>query len=153
MRNCLMALGIVIAAATAVSAQPVYRLHDNGDLWVSTAERCGGNLCVRWHLLDNNPNTREITASDHLYQLRNDGASWTIWVYLDKPCDGGLCQGWRLLDDNPHTRQIAVGGVGLYKRHDYGAIWRYSGPRWCSGASCWQPLYDPTTWTILSTRN
>ena len=46
-RKCLLrvvlyrlaiALGIVVATATASSAQPTYRLHNNGELWVSRAD-------------------------------------------------------------------------------------------------------------------
>lgn len=169
MRYHLIALGIVIAAATPLSAQPVYRLHDNGSIWVNTAP-CSGASCP-WVLLDNNPNTREITASgvpaggfqSHkappdapaLYQRRADG---TIWLYNGKPCDGASCPGWQMLDKNQQTVSIVAAGFPdpenliLYKRHNDGEIWRYTQTP-CKGASCpgWERLdKNPKTQEIIA---
>lgn len=159
-----IAVGIVIAAATALSGQPVYRLHDNGELWVAKAGICSGQPCVKWHLLDNNPNTREITAGGDapggfdplkasdpiktpldvplaappLYQRHADGK---IWRYTGTPCSGGSCPGWELLDNNQETVSIVAAGRHLYQRHKDGKIWRYKGGP-CNGTSCpgWQLL-------------
>jgi len=155
-----VAIGIVVAAATALSAQPVYRLHDNGELWVAKAANCGGNPCVVWHLLDNNPDTREITAgglsvdeeqvarfdplkappdAPALYQRRANG---TIWLYTGKPCSGGLCPGWQQLDSNLAVSIVAA-GKQLYQRRGNGEIWSYT-DKPCSGGLCpgWQRLDD-----------
>lgn len=160
-------LGIVVAAAPPLSAQPVYRLHDNGDLWVAKTENCRGESCVVWHLLDNHPKTQEITAggtktagfdplkappeAPPLYQRRTDG---TIWLYTGKPCLGGSCPGWQQLDKNLQTVSIVAAGEHLYKRHDTGAIWSYTPGKPClPNGSCpgWQQLDDnPQTVEIIA---
>lgn len=168
-----VAVGIVIAAATALSAQPVYRLHDSGDLWVAKAENCRGEPCVVWHLLDNNPKTQEITAGGQpttpdgepiggfdplkappdappLYQRRTDG---TIWLYTGKPCIGGSCPGWQLIDKSPQTASIVAAGEHLYQRHNTGAIWSYNGTPCRPDGSCpgWQQLdNNPDTAEIIA---
>ena len=130
-----IAVGIVVATATALSAQPTYRLHNNGELWVSRAGTCDGKACVKWHLLDHNPTTREITAGGWtgafdplkappdaapLYKRSDDGR---IWRYTGKPCSGGLCSGWEPMDANQRTVSIVAAGRYLYKRHNDGAIY------------------------------
>lgn len=163
-----VAVGIVVAAATALSAQPVYRLHDNGDLWVAKAENCRGEPCVVWHLLDNNPETQEITAgwtlsggfdplkappeAPPLYQRRTDG---TIWLYTGKPCIGGSCPGWQLLEKkNPETVSIVAAGEHLYQRHNTGAILAYTPGKPClPNGLCpgWQQLdNNPATAEIIA---
>ena len=153
MRFRLMALGMVLAAATALSAQPVYRLHDNGELWVSKVETCSSGLCTKWHLLDNNPKTREITAgggapggfdplkafpdAPPLYKRHDDGQ---IWRYTGTPCSGGSCPGWQLLDNSP-TVSIVAAGQQLYQRRRNGEIWRSKGEP-CNSTSC-------TGWELL----
>ena len=125
-----IAAGIFIAVATALSAQPVYRLHDDGELSVSRAETCDGQPCTSWHLLDNNPKTREVTAggapadTPPLYQRHADGS---IWRYTGKPCCDGACPGWQRIDNDGRTVSIVAAGPYLYKRHSDGAIWRYDG--------------------------
>lgn len=139
-------------SSAGVLVQALYQRHDDGKVWRYTGKPCeGASSCQGWQLIDDNPRTISIvTATWHLYQLRNDG---TIWVHTDKPCKDGLCPGWLLLDNNPRSSQIAAGAVSLYQRHDNGTIWRYTGPP-CEDATCrgWQLLYDPTTWTIVSTQ-
>lgn len=49
----MIVVGMVLAAATALSAQPAYQLHDNGNVWVSDGRPCKGTLCPGWVLLDN----------------------------------------------------------------------------------------------------
>jgi hypothetical protein len=140
MRSRIIALGMVIAAAAALSAQPAYRLHGNGELWVAKAENCRGIPCVVWHLLDNHPRTREITAGNliidgqqggpfdplkalpdaaPLYQRRDDG---TTWVYTGKPCNGGACLGWQQIGGNQPAVSIVAAGLQLYQRHSNGSI-------------------------------
>lgn len=161
-----VALGMVLAAASALSAQPVYRLHDNGEIWVAKADTCRGSSCVVWHLLDNNPNTREITAggvpsggfdplkappdAPPLYQRHADGK---IWLYTGKPCNGGSCLGWQLLDNNQLTVSIVAAGQHLYQRRSDGEIWSYTGTPCRSDGSCpgWQRLDDnPSTEEITA---
>jgi len=158
----VIVVGIVVAAATALSAQPVYQLHDNGNIWVSSGVPCSGVSCPGWHLLGNNPGTVEITAAGvpaggfdstkaspdapPLYQRRADG---TILFYTGTPCNGRSCTGWQMIDKNPLTVSIVAAGtpIGtpppthLYKRHSDGAIWSYTGKP-CVGESCpgWQQL-------------
>ena len=158
MRYHLIALGIIIAAATAISAQPAYQLDSNGNIWVNTGP-CTGDSC-HWILLDNNRNTREITASGvpsagfhspdappmapALYQRHEDGK---IWLYTGTPCKGGSCQGWQMLDNNRLTVSIVAAGFPdpknliLYQRHRNGSIWRYTQTP-CKGMSCpgWEQL-------------
>lgn len=160
MRYRFIALGIVIVGAAALSAQPAYRLHESGELWVAKAENCRGTGCVVWYLLDNHPMTREITAggptdagfdplkgpleaAPPLYQRRDDG---TIWLYTGKPCIGGACRGWQQLDrqpDNNPAVSIVAAGKQLYQRRRNGEIWSYTGKP-CSNGSCpgWEQLDD-----------
>jgi hypothetical protein len=126
MRYHLIALGIVIAAAaTAISAQPAYRLEGNGSIWVNTGP-CIDAKCT-WQLLDHNPNTLEITATGvasggfnspnaptedpskapALYQRHADGK---IWFYTGTPCKGGSCPGWQMPDNNQQTVSIVAAG-------------------------------------------
>lgn len=170
MRYHLITLGIVIAAATAISAQPAYRLEGNGSIWVNTGP-CIGAKCT-WQLLDHNQNTREITASGvpsggffspdaptedpskapALYQRHADGK---IWFYTGTPCNGGSCPGWQMLDNNQQTVSIVAAGFPdpknliLYKRHRNGEIWRYT-QKQCKGKSCpgWERLEKPNKDTV-----
>jgi hypothetical protein len=155
-----IALGIVVATATAPSAQPTYRLQNNGELWVSRLEMCGSNQCIKWHLLDNDSTTREITAGGGtgpfdslnappkaapLYKRRDDGK---IFRYTGKPCGNGSCQGWKLLDDSQQTVSIvAAGREHLYKRHQDGSIY---GTKCNLDGSCppWQQLDKSNTNTV-----
>lgn len=159
-----IAVGIVIAAAAALSAQPAYRLHDNGEIWVARAENCRSGPCVGWHMLDNDPNTREIAAgvvpsgfdsldgypkAPPLYQRHEDG---TIWLYTGKPCGGGSCLGWKKLDDNGAVSIVAAGEY-LYQRRGNDGIWSYNVRLCTSGGSCpgWQKLDDNTSNTAEMT--
>jgi len=171
MRYRLMVLGIVITAATVLSAQPTYRLQENGELFVSRNEWCSGQACIKWHLLDNNPNTREITAglqagsgsvplepypdAPPLYQRHADGK---IWFYTGKPCCAGSCPGWRLLDDHPADPAVSIVAAGehLYQRRRSGAILRWTWNDTCrpDGSPCpagWQQLQDANSDTAKMT--
>ncbi|HBL27879.1 MAG TPA: hypothetical protein DD490_13655 [Acidobacteria bacterium] len=98
-------------------------------------------------MLDKNPQTVSIVAAGaNLYKRHKSGA---IWSYNDTPClPDGSCPGWQQLDDNPATVEMIAAGRStpdshaLYKRHNDGTIWRYTGPS-CSGPSCWQQLDNP----------
>jgi len=155
-----IALGIVVATATAPSAQPTYRLQKNGELWVSRADTCDDKPCVSWHLLDNDPTIQEITAGvangpfdslnappkgAPLYQLRAGGK---IMRYTGKPCCNGACLGWTLLEENQNIVSIvAAGREHLYKRHEDGAIY---GTKCNPDGSCppWQQLDKHNTNTV-----
>ena len=162
MRYRLITLSIVIAAATALSAQPTYRLHQNGELLVSRVENCSSGPCVKWYLLDNNPDTREITAglqaagggfdslkpypeAPPLYQRRVDGK---ILFYTGKPCIGGSCPGWRLLDHDPANPAVSIVAAGehLYQLRSKGTISRWTWNDTCRpDGSCpagWQQMDD-----------
>jgi len=168
MRYRLITLGIVIAVATALSAQPTYRLHANGEIWVDRLENCGPVQCVKWYLLGNDPTTREITAGlgtsggdglkgypDYvpLYQRRTDG---TILIYTGEPCCGGACLGWKVLDPkrerNPAV-SIFAAGEQLYQLRERGDIWSYN-IKLCTpvGPSCpgWQQLDNSETVEITA---
>ncbi|HJQ37735.1 MAG TPA: hypothetical protein VKB93_11405 [Thermoanaerobaculia bacterium] len=168
MRTKLIALGIIVAAAAALSAQPAYQLHDNGNLWVNTGIACSGVSCPGWVLLDNHPTTVEIAVAaggvpadkqdtpdadpTPLYQRRSDG---TVWDYTGTPCNNGACLGWRQIDDNQEIVSIVAASldkkIKLYE-HRKNGIWRYL---WkpCSQGSClgWEQLDNVPTAEIIAT--
>ena len=165
MRYRLTIAGIVLAAATVLSAQPSYQLHDNGNIWVNDGRPCKDTVCPGWVLLDNHPTTREITAgglliggfpstaeypkAPPLYQRRQGGA---ILYYTGKPCKDGLCPGWRPIGNDPKTVSILASGVELYKRHT-DAIWRCKdSPASTIGGKCsvWEQLDNKTNVEIAA---
>jgi len=82
--------------------------------------------------MDNNPNTKQITAGSSLYEIHNDGS---IWQSTGTPCNGGYCAGWWQIDNNPASNYIVAGPSTVYQAHTDGSIWQYVGPI-CNGPVC-----------------
>jgi hypothetical protein len=125
----------------------IYQLWSDGAIWQYTGPPCDP-ACNGWREMDNNPNTKQITAGSSLYQIHNDGS---IWQSTGTPCNGGYCQGWWQIDNNPASTWIVAGPNTVYQQHTDGSIWQYVGPI-CNGAVCsgWIELdNNPGTYLIV----
>jgi len=146
------AIGFSTLLATPALAE--YWLRSDGAIWTTTYDP--GDLdtpdSYGSQQLDNNSNTKAITAGSYLYQLHNNGA---IWQYTGRSCSGNSCPGWVQLDGNPNTKAIVAYDSNLYQLHNNGAIWKYTGTP-CSSSSCsgWVQLdytyYNPNTKAIVA---
>jgi hypothetical protein len=115
-------------------AQPVYQLHDNGEIW--------RYVSPGWQVLDRNRATTSIAVADkELYQLHTNGE---IWRFTGPACDGSVCPGWELLDRNTATMAVAAAGKELFQRHGDGTVWRYAGAAACTRDPCpgWERIDD-----------
>jgi hypothetical protein len=169
--NRLLLFSILIATVgTTLEAQDlIFELHKSGSVWLFTGEPCDTSGCHGWKLVDSNPHTVSITATqDTLYQIHDDHSLWGYYC-LSLPC------GWAtgdfppalqvvaaavelepnrnvflvsppmppVLDENPQTKEIAIQipSGGLYQLRFDGSIWEYTGTP-CSGLSCpgWVPI-------------
>lgn len=58
------------------SGQKLYKLHENGEIWYLLGEehKCTASQCPGWTLIDKNPRTKAIYASqDVVFQIHIDG--------------------------------------------------------------------------------
>ncbi len=119
--DCTMASGVTWA----------YQLWSNGAIWQYIGPECDPT-CRGWREMDNNPNTKQITAGNSLYEIHNDGS---IWQSTGTPCNGGYCAGWWQIDNNSASNYIVAGPNTVYQAHTDGSIWQYVGPI-CNGPVC-----------------
>jgi hypothetical protein len=163
--NRLLFLLLLATAGTTLEAQdPIFELHNTGSIWQFTGQPCSSGHCPGWKLVDSNPHTVSITATqDTLYQIHDDQSLWGYYC-LSLPCSWatgsfppalqvvanftqllpnrnvyqdnfGLTQ--PVLDENPQTKEIAIQipSGGLHQLRFDGSIWEYTGTP-CSGSSC-----------------
>jgi hypothetical protein len=134
--NCSMTSGV----------SSVYQLWSDGAIWKYTGTPCDP-ACNGWQQMDNNPNTKQISAGGGLYQIHNDGS---IWQSSGTPCNGGYCGGWWLIDNNPASIWVFAGPNTVYQMRSDASIWQYVGPI-CNGAVCsgWVQLDNNPATTLL----
>jgi hypothetical protein len=121
----------VLDCSMASGVSSAYQLWNNGAIWQFTGPQCDPT-CGGWREMDNNPNTKQITAGGSLYQIQKNGS---IWLSTGIPCNGSYCSGWWELDNNPAATFIVAGPNTVYEAHGDGSIWQYVGPI-CNGSVC-----------------
>jgi hypothetical protein len=114
----------------------VVQRHVDGKLWVWDGRTpCTSTACPGWTLIDTDPQTRDIAASNNsLFMRQADGKLWK-W-YGRTPCTATACPGWGLIDSNSRTAEIAAGGDTLYQRHVDGKVWKWDGSTPCTATAC-----------------
>jgi len=164
--NRLLLFSILIATVgTTLEAEDlIFELHKSGSVWLFTGEPCDSSgHCPGWKLVDSNPHTVSITATqDTLYQIHDDQSLWGYYC-LSLPCGWGTGEPSALqvvanftqllpnrnvyqdnfgltqpvLDENPQTKEIAIQipSFAVYQLRFDGSIWEYTGTP-CSGLSC-----------------
>ncbi len=134
----------------------VVQRHVDGKLWAWDGRTpCTATACPGWALIDTDPRTQEIAASENsLFMRQTDGKVWK-W-YGRTPCTDTACPAWGLIDKNPRTAGIVAAGNTLYQRHEDGKLWKWDGSTPCTATACpgWTLIdMNPRTQAIAATES
>jgi hypothetical protein len=85
-RMLLFSILIATVGTTLEAEDLIFELHKSGSIWQFTGEPCDSSgHCPGWKLMDSNPHTVSITATqDTLYQIHDDQSLWGYYCLSHK---------------------------------------------------------------------